>query len=191
MSHPVRFHVDEDGCFHSEKFKEYCGVKSIEIKMAAGEAHWQNGVVERHIGTFRSLFGKLSMDDTIEGASSQSIADATCEAKSQHGSYNDTSPSQWFVGRPRHPLLGAADVSPMLTPGSDFELHLIRRTRAAQELHAADAKNILSMAAKARSIVQRHACGASCLLLSTREEETRPRIPRTHNDYSSGKGRGK
>ena len=81
MAHPVRFHVDEEGCFHSEKFKEYCGVKSIEIKMAAGEAHWQNGVVERHIGTFRTLFSKILMDDTFEGATNQSIVDATCEAK--------------------------------------------------------------------------------------------------------------
>ena len=34
MSHPSCFHVDEEGCFHSDEFKEYCGVKSIEIKMA-------------------------------------------------------------------------------------------------------------------------------------------------------------
>ena len=56
-------------------------MKSIEVKMAAGEAHWQNGVVERHIGTFRTPFNKLLMDDTYEGATNQSIVDATCEAK--------------------------------------------------------------------------------------------------------------
>ena len=36
-------------------------------------------------------------------------------------------------------------------PGSEFEEHLIRKTRAAQEFHAADAKNILKMASRARS----------------------------------------
>ena len=149
MAHPVRFHVDEEGCFHSEKFKEYCGVKAIEIKMAAGEAHWQNGVVERHIGTLRTLFNKLLMDDTFEAATNQSIVDATCEAKSQHGSYNGTSPSQWFVGRSRHPLIGAAEALPTLIVGSDLEQHLLRRTRAAQEFHSADAKNILRMAERA------------------------------------------
>ena len=41
----------------------------------------------------------------------------------------------------------------MLTPGSAFEQHLARRTVAAQQFHAADAKNILHMAAKARSRV--------------------------------------
>ena len=39
MGNPQRFHVDEEGVFHSEKFKEYCGIKAIEVKMAAGEAH--------------------------------------------------------------------------------------------------------------------------------------------------------
>ena len=45
MQHPESFHVDEEGCFHSEQFKEYCGLKTVEIKMAAGEAHWQNGII--------------------------------------------------------------------------------------------------------------------------------------------------
>ena len=60
------FHVDEEGCFHSEQFKEYCGLKSIEVKMAAGESHWQNGIVERHIGTFRELLNKLLLEDVLK-----------------------------------------------------------------------------------------------------------------------------
>ncbi len=153
MAHPSCFHVDEEGCFHSDRFKEYCGVKSIEVKMAAGEAHWQNGIVERHIGTFRTLFSKLLLDDTYEGATNQSIVDATCEAKNNHGSYNGTSPIQWFVGRSRHPLVETSDVSPALAPGTEFEQHLMRKVKAAQEFHAADARNILKMASTARSRV--------------------------------------
>ena len=65
MSHPSCFHVDDEGCFHSEQFKEYCGLKSIEVKMAAGEAHWQNGIVEHHIGTFRELLNKLLLEDVL------------------------------------------------------------------------------------------------------------------------------
>ena len=34
--------------------------------MATGEAHWQNGMVERHIGTFRELFSKLLLEDAFE-----------------------------------------------------------------------------------------------------------------------------
>ena len=108
--------------------------------MVAGEAHWQNGVVERHIGTFRTLLQKLMLDDMFEDVSNQAVVDATCEAKNQHGSYSGATPKQWFVGRSRHPLFGTSEASPSLVPGSEFEEHLIRKTRAAQEFHAADAK---------------------------------------------------
>ena len=60
FTHPDCFHVDEEGCLHSEQFNEYCGLKSIEVKMADGEAHWQNGIVERHIGTFREVLSKMA-----------------------------------------------------------------------------------------------------------------------------------
>ena len=76
-----------------------------------------------------------------------------CEAKNRNGSYNGTSPSQWFLGRSRHGLTDTAVASPLLSEGSAFEQHLARRTKAAQEFHAADANNILQMAAKARSRV--------------------------------------
>ena len=81
MSHPACFHVDEEGCFHSEHVKDYCGLKSIEVKMAAGEAHWQNGVVERHIGSFRKLLNKVRLEDVFEGADNQTIVDNVCETQ--------------------------------------------------------------------------------------------------------------
>ena len=100
--------------------------------MAACEAHWQNGIVERHIGTFRELFSKLLLEDTFEGATLQSVVDHACEAKNRNGSYNGTSPSQWFLGRSRHPLTDTAVASPALSQGSEFEQHLARITQAAQ-----------------------------------------------------------
>ena len=121
--------------------------------MAAGEAHWQNGIVERHIGTFRELLKKLLLEDVFEGATNQSVVDQVCEAKNRNGSYNGTSPSQWFLGRTRNPLIDTSEASPMLTKGSAVEEHLARRTIAAQQFHAADAKNILHMAAEARTRV--------------------------------------
>ena len=30
--------------------------------MCAGEAHWQNGIVEIHIGTFKTMLEKLILD---------------------------------------------------------------------------------------------------------------------------------
>ena len=121
--------------------------------MAVGEAHWQNGIVERHIGTFREMLNKLMLEDVFEGADNQTFVDNVCEAKNRNGSYNGTSPSQWLLGRSRHPLIDTTEASPMITSGSAFEEHLARKTVAAQQFHAADAKHILHMAARARSRV--------------------------------------
>ena len=49
--------------------------------MAAGEAHWQNGIVERHIGTFREMLNKLMLEDVFEGADNQTFVDNVCETK--------------------------------------------------------------------------------------------------------------
>ena len=100
--------------------------------MAVGEAHWQNGIVERHIGTFRELLKKLILEDVFEGASNQSVVDQVCELKNRNGSYNGTSPSQWFLGRSRNPLIDSSEASPLLTERSAFEEHLARRIVAAQ-----------------------------------------------------------
>ena len=74
--------------------------------------------------------------------------------KNRNGSYNGTSPSQWLLGRSRHPLIDTTEASPMITSGSAFEEHLARKTVAAQQFHAVDANNILHMAARARSRVR-------------------------------------
>ena len=162
----------EEGGFHSDEFKEYCGFKSIDVKMAAGEAHWQNCIVERHIGTFRELLSNMMEEDTFESATLQSIVDHACEAKNRNGSYNGTSPSQWFLGRSRHQLTDTAVASPLLSEGSAFEQHLARRTTAAQELHASDAKNLLQMAVKARSrVLSEVQAGKTRLLLQTWTEK--------------------
>ena len=83
--------------------------------MAVGEAHWQYGIVERHIGTVRQLLNKLMLEDTFEGAETQAVVDQTCEATHRNGSHNVTSPSQLFLGRSRNPLIDTSEVAPMLT----------------------------------------------------------------------------
>ena len=57
------------------------------------------------------------------------------------------------IGQEQTSLIDTPEASPMITKGSAFEEHLARRTVAAQQFHAADAKNILHMAARARSRV--------------------------------------
>ena len=34
--------------------------------MAVGEAHWQNGIVARHIGKFREMLSKLFLEDILK-----------------------------------------------------------------------------------------------------------------------------
>ena len=63
MGYPRRWHVDTEGCFKGSDFLDYCSKHGCEISMAAGQAHWQNGIVERHIGTFKIVFDKLLMGD--------------------------------------------------------------------------------------------------------------------------------
>ena len=71
FTHPACFHVDEEGCFHSEQFKEYCGLTSIEVKTAVGEGHRQHGIVECRLGTFREALNKLMLEDVFEGVDDQ------------------------------------------------------------------------------------------------------------------------
>lgn len=121
--------------------------------MVVGETHWQNGIVERHIGRWRDMLSKVFLEGVFEGADNQTTVDHICESKNRIGSYNGASSSQWLLGRTRNPLIDASEASPLLTNGSAFEEHLARRTKAAQQFHAADAKHILHMVAKARSRV--------------------------------------
>ena len=89
----------------------------------------------------------------FDGVDKRAIVVSVCEATSRNISYNGTSPSQGLLGRSRNPLIDTSEASPMITSGSAFEEHLARKTVAAQQFHAADAKHILHMAARARSRV--------------------------------------
>ena len=98
FQHPQKFHTDGEGVFDSEEFKEFCGSKHIESIMCAGQAHWQNGIVERHIGTFRELFKKLSLDDRLECEDDQSVVDRVCWSKNHNGRYGGIQPSTMVFG---------------------------------------------------------------------------------------------
>ena len=66
MGYPSRWHVDAEGCFQGDEFQQYCSNNSIEISMCAGQAHWQNGIVERNIGIFKTTLDKLLLDKEAE-----------------------------------------------------------------------------------------------------------------------------
>ena len=77
MAHPLCSHVDEEDVPIQRGCKEYYGVNSIELKVAAGEAHWHTGIVERHIGAFSELCNNLLLGDLFEDATLQSVVNQT------------------------------------------------------------------------------------------------------------------
>ena len=77
--------------------------------MAVGEAHWQNGMVERHIGVFKNSIDRLIAEDTTSFPDDASVAAhvaglqklilETAQNKDSFGRYGGSSLSQWMTGR--------------------------------------------------------------------------------------------
>ena len=79
------------------------------------------------------------------------VMDAAAQSKNVNGSYGGYSPTQWFHGTVRHPLLDSDQVPPSLSPGSDFEENLLRRAQDAKAFHEAEVKTMLRLATLSRS----------------------------------------
>ena len=130
MKPPKVIHCDDERVFSSDEFKAWCNQRSIQIRPCAGEAHWQNGIVERHIGTLKMIAKKLLLDDLYAGMGPENVLDAACNSKNVNGSYGGYSPIQWFDVKDQHPLIQAAEAPPSLSAGSAFEENLLRRTQS-------------------------------------------------------------
>ena len=98
MGTPKRIHVDSDGVFTSGKLADFCGRRAIRIVVCGGEAHWQLGVVERHIGTLKDSLAKLYLEDAMGDLSPQELVDLALEAKNSNFSHGGFSPSNWMNG---------------------------------------------------------------------------------------------
>ena len=87
---PAVIRVDSEGAFKSQEFREWCAARGIEVQMAAGEAHWQIGLVETH---FRLLKSRLSLvEDELVGH--------CAAAKVRRQTFDGYSPLQWWFGTP-------------------------------------------------------------------------------------------
>ena len=93
---PKVIHCDDEGIFSSDELKKWCSNRTVHIRPCVGEAHWQNGIVERHIGTFRYITTKLFLDDLYADMDPQYVLDKACESKNVNGSYGGSAPVQWF-----------------------------------------------------------------------------------------------
>ena len=101
MQFPKRLKCDEEGCFTGDKWMDYLSKHNVQTTMAAGEAHFQNGVVERHIQTFRRTLENLrnEVGDEVISNHFEHYVKETCIIKNQNGKYGGYSPSQWLTGR--------------------------------------------------------------------------------------------
>jgi len=106
---------------------------NIAVTSTAAQAHWSNGVVERHNQTLKAMVTTMALDHVSVDA--QELLDLACHAKNSMGQHNGATPYQLMCGSsPRVPSVLTASLpalSARLVPG-DEALH-----RHLDLLHAA------------------------------------------------------
>ena len=108
---PKHLLVDLDPGFR-DQFLQLMDSRSITVRCAAGQAHWQNGVCERHGATWKAIWKKLVEDLTVlEDEFAEAVA-CTSDAKNQLRNKSGYSPRQWVFG------------TQMRMPGDLFDSHL-------------------------------------------------------------------
>ena len=85
FGHSTCMRVDADGVFNSESFKDYIGNHHTVLYPCAGEAHWQIGLVERHIQTHKRTHQKLMLEEHFSPMSTQEVLDSASTAKTLMG----------------------------------------------------------------------------------------------------------
>ena len=148
---PAVIRVDSEGAFKSHEFREWCAARGIEVQMAAGEAHWQIGIVETHI---RLLKNQLSlMEDELPDASIDELVEHCVAAKVRRQTFDGYSPLQWWFGTQ---CAREVEEQGLGENRSSFERRLQFQTAAQTAFVRADARKTLRMAQYARSRVLRN-----------------------------------
>ena len=120
--------------------------------MAAGEAHWQIGMVETHI---RPLKNQLSlMDDELSDASIDELVEHCVAANVRRETFDGYSPLQWWFGTQ---CAREVEEHGLGEKRSSFERRLEFQTAAQTAFVRADARKTLRLAQYARSRVLRNA----------------------------------
>ena len=89
--------VDLDSAF-KDKFLTLMDERSIIVRAAAGQAHWQNGVAERHGGAWKAIWAKLVEDHLVFEEEIPEAAAMVSDAKNQLRNRSGYSPRQWVFG---------------------------------------------------------------------------------------------
>lgn len=94
---PKQILVDLDSAF-KDKFLTLMDEKCVVVRCAAGQAHWQNGVCERHGGSWKLIYNKLLEDQLILTEEFAEACAAVSDAKNQLRNKSGFSPRQWVFG---------------------------------------------------------------------------------------------
>lgn len=81
---PRRVLVDLDSAFKGD-FLQIMNERSVLVRCAAGQAHWQNGLAERHGGAWKEIFKKVVEDHSILNNEVHKAAAATSAPKTSSG----------------------------------------------------------------------------------------------------------
>eukprot|EP00438_Fugacium_kawagutii_P013250 Skav234490 [mRNA] locus=scaffold3731:121116:128177:+ [translate_table: standard] len=95
--------ADLDSAFKGD-FLNIMDQRAILVKNAAGQAHWQNGVAERHGETWKWIWAKLVEEHLVTDDELEEAVAAVCDSKNQLRNKDGYSPRQWVFGA--NPRLG-------------------------------------------------------------------------------------
>ncbi len=144
--------VDLDSAF-KDKFLSLMDQKSIVVRAAAGQAHWQNGVAERHGGSWKLIWSKLVEDKLVTREELVEAAAFVSDAKNQLRNRSGYSPRQWVFGsngRQPHDLLDmdAQEVEAMdlASPDDKFARTQVLRVGAKAAFYACQSKEAVQRA---------------------------------------------
>ena len=94
---PKNVLADLDSAF-KDKFLDLLDRRCTIIRCSAGQAHWQNGLCERHGSSWKAIWSKLVEDYSILDADVKEACAAVNDAKNGLRSRAGYSPRQWVFG---------------------------------------------------------------------------------------------
>ena len=148
---PAVIRVDSEGAFKSHEFRELCAARGIEVQMAAGEAHWQIGIVETHIRLLKNEVHQT--EDGFPWESIDELVEHCVAAKVRRQTLVGYSPLQWWFATQ---CAREVEEHGLGENRSSFERRLAIQTAAQTFSVRADAPKNLRMAQYARSRVLRN-----------------------------------
>ena len=94
---PKQLLVDLGSAFKGD-FLTMMNERSVAVRSAAAQAHWQNGVAERHGETWKLIWAKVVEDYLVIDEEIEEAVAAVCDSKNSLRNRSGYSPRQWVFG---------------------------------------------------------------------------------------------